>query len=114
MATAIELEAEVRGELERRAASMTLAYRDVIRAKLVLLAAAGHTNREIARRVNMSPERVSGWRRRFAAEGIDGLEDQPRSGRPRRFPPGRGRSGQGDRLRAAQDPRRRAVALQPV
>ena len=41
MATAIELDAEVRGELEGRAASLTLPYRVVVRAKLVLLAVDG-------------------------------------------------------------------------
>jgi hypothetical protein len=46
--TAIELDAEVRSVLERRAGSLTLPYRVVVRAKLVLLAADGDTNREIA------------------------------------------------------------------
>jgi hypothetical protein len=48
VAAAIELDAETRSELERRAASLTLPYRVVVRAKLVLLAADGRTNREIA------------------------------------------------------------------
>ena len=112
-ATPIELDADERVELERRAGSLTLAYRVVVRAKLVLLAADGATNVQIAGRVDMSPERVGDWRRRFDAERIQGLDDQPRSGRPRRFPPARGRAGQGDRVRAAQDARRSAVALQP-
>jgi hypothetical protein len=112
VATAIELDAETRGELERRAASLTLPYRVVVRAKLVLLAAEGHTNREIAGRVDMSADRVGDWRRRFGEEGLEGLEDRARSGRPRRFPPGRGRRGEGDRLRVAQGPRRPAFALQ--
>jgi Winged helix-turn helix len=111
VATAIELDAEVRFELERRAASLTLPYRVVVRAKLVLLAAEGHTNREIAARLDMSADRVADWRRRFAAEGTEGLEDRARSGRPRRFPPARGRPGQGDRVRAAQGPGRPALAL---
>jgi hypothetical protein len=109
---AIELDADVRDELERRAASLTLPYRVVARAKLVLLATEGHTNREIAARVDMPADRVAGWRKGFAAEGIDGLEDRARSGRPRRFPPGRCRAGQSGRLRAAQgSPGRPAVAL---
>ena len=114
-ATAIELDNdEVRRELVQRAGSLTLPYRVVVRAKLVLLAANGHTNREIAARVDMSADRVADWRRRFAAEGIEGLEDRARSGRPCRFPPGGGRAGQGGRVRAAEDPRRAAVALQPL
>ena len=113
-ATAIELNAEVRGVLERRAGSLTLPYRVVVRAKLVLLAADAHTNREIAARVDMSADRVADWRKRFAAEGITGLEDRARSGRPCRFPPARGRAGQGSRVRAAQDARSGAVALQSL
>ncbi|MGH2713971.1 MAG: helix-turn-helix domain-containing protein [Thermoleophilaceae bacterium] len=84
----------------------------VVRAKLVLLAADGHTNREIAGRVDMSADRVGDWRRRFGEEGLEGLEDRARSGRPRRFPPGRGRRSEGDRVRAAQGPGRPALALQ--
>jgi hypothetical protein len=114
VATAIELDAEARGELEQRAASLTLPYRVVIRAKLVLLAAEGHTNREIAGRVDMSADRVGDWRKRFRDEGIEGLEDRVRSGRPRRFPPGGDRRGQGGRLRAAQGPGHPALALQPL
>ena len=103
MATAIELDAETRGELEQRAASLTLPYRVVVRAKLVLLAAEDHTNREIAERVDMSADRVGDWRRRFRDEGIKGLEDRARSGRPRRFPPEEVAEVKGDRLRAAQN-----------
>ena len=61
-ATAIELDAAVRSVLERRAGSLTLPYRVVVRAKLVLLAADSHTNREIAARVDMSADRVADWR----------------------------------------------------
>jgi len=110
----IELDDECRRELERRAGSLTLAYRMVVRAKIVLLAAEGLANTEIAKRVDMSADRVGDWRRRFLEEGLDGLEDRARSGRPRRFPPAGGRPGQGDRLRAATQPGRRALALQPV
>jgi hypothetical protein len=114
VATAIEVGGEDRAELERRAASLTLPYRVVVRAKLVLLAADGQTNCEIARRVDMSADRVGDWRRRFVAEGLSGLQDRARAGRPRRFPPGRGRPGQGGRVRAAQDAGRPAFALQPL
>ena len=57
-------------------------YRVVVRAKLVLLATDGDTNREIAARVDMSTDRVADWRKRFAAEGVEGLEDRARSSRP--------------------------------
>jgi hypothetical protein len=90
--------------LERRAARLTLPYRDVQRAKVVLYAADGMSNVQIADRLEMCSKVVGQWRRRFHEQRLAGLEDQPRSGRPRRFPPGRGRAGQGDRVRAAQDP----------
>ena len=116
MASAVEitLTEEERSVLERRAAKLTLPYRDVQRAKVVLYAADGLSNVEIAGRLEMCSKVVGQWRRRFCEQRLEGLQDQPRSGRPRRFPPGRGRTGQGDRVRVAQDARRPAVALQSV
>ena len=113
-AVEITLSEEERSELDRRAAKLTLAYREVQRAKVVLYAAEGLSNVEIAGRLEMCSKVVGQWRRRFCEQRLEGLQDQPRSGRPRRFPPGRGRAGQGDRVRAAQGERRTAVALQPV
>jgi DNA-directed RNA polymerase specialized sigma24 family protein len=107
----IELDDETRAELERRAASLKLPYRTVVRAKIILLAAEGRSNSEIAARVDMSADRVGQWRRRFRDEGLEGLEDRPRSGRPSRFPPGRDHRGQGRRLRAAVGGR---AALAPL
>jgi transposase len=83
----IELSAEERHELERRAACYTLPFRQLQRARLVLYAAEGQTNREIARPLDMNEEVVGRWRRRFQRERVEGLEDRARSGRPRRFPP---------------------------
>jgi hypothetical protein len=105
----INLSDEERSELEARAAKLTLAYRDVQRAKIVLLAAEGVSNAEIAARLQMCSKVVGQWRRRFVEHRLDGLRDQARSGRPRRFPPGAGRRGQGGGLRATQ-PGRPAVA----
>src|SRR3954471_18953439 len=110
-AVEITLTEEERSELERRASKLTLPYRDVQRAKVVLYAAEGISNVEIAGRLEMCSKVVGQWRRRFAEHRLEGLRDQPRSGRPRRFPPARGRAGQGGRLRAAQEARRPAVAL---
>jgi len=59
----------------------------VLRAKIVLLAAAGLRNDEIADRLDLRREAVSRWRKRFFEERLCGLEDQPRPGRPRSFPP---------------------------
>ena len=57
--------------------------RQAMRAQIVLQAAAGATNREIADRTGVSVPTVALWRKRFAALGIEGLKDRPRSGRPR-------------------------------
>ncbi len=100
-----------RAELEHRAACYTRPHREVLRAKLVLLAAEGKSNVEIGERLGMGREAVSRWRRRFCARRLDGLEDEKRAGRPRRFPPGAGRRGEGDRLRAAPRARSSALAL---
>jgi transposase len=53
------------------------------RARIVLAAGEGLSNTEIAERVGCSRPTVIRWRRRYAAKGLAGLDDQPRSGRPR-------------------------------
>jgi transposase len=73
--------------LRARARSSTAAHRDVIRARIVLGAAEGAANTEIAAEVNVHVDTVRKWRRRFAATGLPGLEDRPRSGRRRGFTP---------------------------
>jgi transposase len=83
----LELTAEQRRELEARARKYTLPYRDVIRAKIVLLAAQGLDNDEIAARLDTRREIVSKWRKRFFEQGLPGLEELPRGGRPVVFPP---------------------------
>jgi hypothetical protein len=107
----IVLTAEERAVLERRVACYTLPHKVVQRAKMILYAAEGLTNVEIARRLETAPEVVARWRRRFHDERLAGLDDRARSGRPRRFPPGRDRPREGDRLRAAANARRPALAL---
>ena len=83
----ISLDAETREILERRGRRYTLPYREVVRAQLVLLAAEGLDNDDIAARLNTRREVVSKWRKRFFEEGLAGLEERPRRGRPVRFPP---------------------------
>ena len=53
------------------------------RARIVLLAADGESNTAIAAKVGVSRPTVIGWRDRYASSGIAGLDDDPRSGRPR-------------------------------
>jgi transposase len=83
----LNLTAEQRRELEARARRYTLPYRDVIRAKIVLLAAEGMDNDEIAARLDTRREVVSKWRKRFFQQGLAGLEERPRGGRPPAFSP---------------------------
>lgn len=76
-----------RAELERRVHSRFTAPRQRIRAKAILLAADGWSNVEIERRTGLGREHVGTWRRRFAEQGLRGLDERPRSGRPRIFGP---------------------------
>jgi transposase len=55
--------------------------RDLKRARIVLLAAAGHSTRSIAKEVGVQPRIVSLWRRRYADHGLEGLTDKPRPGK---------------------------------
>lgn len=83
----IELSAAEEAELRSRAAQYTLPYREVVRAKIVLLAAEGLANTEIARRLDTTREAVGRWRKRFHEERLAGLEERVRPGRPGSFPP---------------------------
>ena len=71
--------------LQERASSRTVSHAVVVRARIVLLAADGERNVEIARRVGVCVDVASKWRKRFCEEGLAGLKDRPRPGRPRRF-----------------------------
>ncbi len=82
-AAAIELTDEERAALERWARRPTSAQALALRARIVLGAAEGHSNTEIARRLAISRPTVTKWRSRFAEDRLDGLVDEPRPGRPR-------------------------------
>lgn len=83
----IILSKEERRILGSRAGKYTLPYFQVLRAKMILLAAEGFANDEIARRLDTRREVVSMWRKRFFEERLAGLEDSSRPGRPRAFSP---------------------------
>jgi transposase len=72
--------------LVKRARSERVAHREVLRAQIVLAAADGASNAEIARRLGVCQDTVRKWRARFCAEGLPGLADRPRPGRQRSFP----------------------------
>jgi len=83
----IVLSAAERARLEAAARKYTSPYRDVIRAKIVLYAAAGLDNDDIAARLDTPRQIVSKWRKRFYRERIAGLEELSRTGRPALFSP---------------------------
>jgi transposase len=74
-------------QLEALARKYTSPYCDVMRAKVVLLAAQGFSNKEIGRRLQLPRQIVSKWRKRFFEERLAGLQERPRRGRPRGFSP---------------------------
>lgn len=73
--------------LTRRANSARAEHRQVIRAKIILAAAQGHTNAAIAADLDLHVDTVRKWRKRYARSGLAGLNDLPRSGRPPTFTP---------------------------
>jgi transposase-like protein len=83
----IKLSKAERAELLVRSRCYTSRYRDVVRAKIVLLASEGMANDAIAARLDTPRQIVSKWRRRFHIQRLAGLEEQPRGGRPARFSP---------------------------
>ncbi len=89
----IDLTPAERTELEAEARRYTSPYRDVLRAKLILYAAQGLANDEIAARLDTPRQIVSKWRKRFFDDRLRGLEELPRGGRPARFSPRRRRRG---------------------
>jgi transposase len=83
----IQLSSAERARLEATARKYTAPYRDVIRAKIVLYAAAGLDNDDIAARLDTPRQIVSKWRKRFFRERMAGLEERSRTGRPALFSP---------------------------
>ena len=94
----IELNPAEERELRRPAASYTLPYYVVQRAQMILQAAEGWRNDQIAEYLHTRREVVSKWRERFFEERLPGLEELPRPGRPRAFSPGGGHSSEGGRV----------------
>jgi len=84
---AILLEHEERKRLQATTGKYTSQYRDVMRAKVILLAAEGLSNKEIGKRLDLPRQIVSKWRKRFFEQRLVGLQERPRRGRPADFSP---------------------------
>jgi transposase len=84
-AAPVLLTASERKTLKKRSRGAKTAHRDRQRAQIVLLAAGGRPTAAIARRLHLTQDTVRKWRVRFAARRLAGLDDLPRSGRPRRI-----------------------------
>lgn len=82
----VTLDAADRQILEITARSGRAEHRQVLRARIVLAAADGHSTATIARDLRVVQDTVRKWRARFCRQGLSGLRDRPRSGRPRVFP----------------------------
>ena len=82
-AVAIELTDEERECLEAWSRRRKTAQALALRSRIVLAAAAGAANYEIAEQLGISRPTVTKWRNRFAERGLEGLVDEPRPGRPR-------------------------------
>ena len=71
--------AELEGWSRRRKTAAGLA----VRSRIILAAADGGSNTEVAQRLGLNRGTVRRWRDRFVEDQCDGLLDEPRPGRPR-------------------------------
>jgi transposase len=87
IAPPIDLTEPQRQELQRIVRATTTPHVEILRARIVLLAAQGHPSDEIAHTLGVSEQMVCKWRSRFSKAGMAGLNESPKSGRPTRLPP---------------------------
>jgi transposase len=81
----VELSAVERAQLETWTRRRTSAQALALRSRIVLLAAEGLSNVEIARQLGIQRNTVAKWRSRFLEHRLDGLSDEPRPGQPRKI-----------------------------
>jgi len=88
-ASTIELQAELKAQLEALVRARSTPQALVFRCRIVLRAAQEDNpcNQTIASELDCNRHTVGVWRERFVAKGLEGLQDAPRSGRPRSFSP---------------------------
>lgn len=88
-ARSISLSLEEAQKLKRICKASTSPQAKVFRARIILRCAEADdpTNWQVAIELGCEPDSVCKWRRRFAERRLEGLDDAPRSGRPRTFSP---------------------------
>ena len=84
-AAPLAISAEDREQLGRLVRGRATPQKMVLRARIALLAQQGLANRAIAKRLETNRNTVLLWRQRFAAGGLEALNDAPRPGRKRRL-----------------------------
>src|SRR5215467_582661 len=82
VAPAVSLDSTMKAALDRLVQSPSTPQGLVQRSRIILAAAAGKSNQQIAGELRLPEVTVSKWRRRFASRGLEGLHDAPRAGRP--------------------------------
>jgi transposase len=82
VALPLNLDAQTRNTLDKFVASPSTPQSLALRSRIVLAAADGSNNQQIAAALKIPPITVGKWRRSFAMGGVEGLRDSPRSGRP--------------------------------
>ena len=85
----IELADQLRGQLEALVRARSTPQALALRCRIVLRASQPDqpSNQDIAAELGCNRHTVGQWRERFVAHGLEGLQDLPRSGRPRSFSP---------------------------
>ena len=79
----LEMTAQTRAQLVAMAGSRSLPHSQVVRARIILMAAEGWPNQAIRDAVGLSAVTVGKWRQRFLQHGLNGLYDELRPGAPR-------------------------------
>ena len=82
MALPLQLDVQTRSTLDKFVHSSSTPQSLAQRSRIVLAAADGSNNQQIAAELKIPPITVGKWRRSFAIHGLEGLRDAPRSGRP--------------------------------
>ena len=85
----VELQTELRGQLDALVRAGSTPQALAFRCRIVLCAAAADhpSNQDVAATLGCNRHTAGRWRERFVARGLEGMQDAPRSGRPRGFSP---------------------------